>query len=222
VGQWATEAGHVATVVGGGTVQYKSGSQPGAVFAALPRARQAEAVRFLNEQVFRTPTYLIRPELASRIEAGGMIDRINGAQSRVLTSLFDDGRLNRLLEQEALNPTGAYPLSSMLDDVRSGIWSELEARSPVVDAYRRELQMDYLTLVDRKLNPPELTPAQAQAASRQRVRPLSEDAKSQLRGELLTLRASIRRAMPRTSDRSTQLHLQGADHRIGRILDPPS
>ena len=27
VGQWATEASHVATMVGGGTVQYKSGSQ---------------------------------------------------------------------------------------------------------------------------------------------------------------------------------------------------
>ncbi|HEX8674906.1 MAG TPA: zinc-dependent metalloprotease, partial [Longimicrobium sp.] len=33
VQQWSTEAGHVATMVGGGTVQYKSGSQPGAVYA---------------------------------------------------------------------------------------------------------------------------------------------------------------------------------------------
>ena len=220
VGQWATEAGHVATMVGGGSVQYKSGSQPGPVYVALPRARQAEAVRFLNENVFRTPTYLIRPELASRVEAGGMIDRINGGQSRVLSSLFDDGRLNRLLEQEALNPTVAYPLSTMLDDVRKGIWSELTGGPPVIDAYRRELQMDYLTLIDRKLNPPPPTPAQA-ASRAPRAAPLSEDARSQLRGELVTLRAEIRRALPRTTDRATQLHLQGADHRIGRILDPP-
>jgi hypothetical protein len=221
VGQWATEAGHVATMVAGGTVQYKSGSQPGPVYVALPRARQAEAVRFLNENVFRTPTYLIRPELASRIEAGGMIDRINGGQSRVLNSLLDDGRLNRLLEQEALNPSGAYALSSMLDDVREGLWSELSAGSPVIDAYRRELQMDYLTLINRKLNPPPPSATQAQAQNRgRRPDPLSEDAKSQLRGELVTLRAEIRRALPRTRDRSTQLHLQGADHRIGTILDP--
>jgi hypothetical protein len=223
VGQWATEAGHVATMVGGGTVQYKSGSQPGPVYTALPRARQADAVRFLNENVFRTPTYLIRPELASRIEAGGMITRITGAQGRVLTSLFDDGRLNRLLEQEALNPGGAYPLSSMLDDVRQGIWSEISDGSPRIDAYRRELQMDYLTLIDRKLNPPP-PPSGAQAAASRGPRrpPLSDDAKSQLRGELVTLRAEIQRAIPRTSDRASLLHLQGAEHRIGRILDPPS
>src|SRR5687768_4500765 len=102
VNQWATEANHVATLVGGGSVQYKSGSQPGAVFTPLPRARQAEAVRFLNENVFRTPTYLIRPEIASRIESGGMIGRINNAQTRVLTNLLNDGRMNRLLEQEAM------------------------------------------------------------------------------------------------------------------------
>ncbi|HEX7242339.1 MAG TPA: zinc-dependent metalloprotease, partial [Longimicrobiaceae bacterium] len=76
IGQWATEANHVATVVGGGTVQYKAGGQAGPVYVAHPRARQAEAVRFINEQVFRTPTYLIRADIASRIEAGGMITRI--------------------------------------------------------------------------------------------------------------------------------------------------
>ncbi|HWJ21429.1 MAG TPA: zinc-dependent metalloprotease, partial [Gemmatimonadaceae bacterium] len=128
VGQWATEANHVATMVGGGTVQYKSGSQPGAVYAPLSRARQAAAVRFLSDNVFRTPSYLIRPEIASRIEAGGMIARITGAQERVLNNLLDDGRMNRLLEQEAIaksTKSDAYPLAAMLDDVRRGIWSEL-------------------------------------------------------------------------------------------------
>ena len=46
VGQWATEAGHVATIIGGGTVQYKAGGQSGPVYAALSRARQVEAMRF--------------------------------------------------------------------------------------------------------------------------------------------------------------------------------
>ncbi|MBV9772564.1 MAG: zinc-dependent metalloprotease [Gemmatimonadetes bacterium] len=221
VGQWGTEANHVATMVGGGTVQYKSGSQPGPVYVALPRARQAEAVRFINESVFRTPTYLIRPEIASRIEAGGMIGRINGAQSRVLNTLFDDGRMNRLLEQEALSPSTAYPLAQMLDDVRRGVWAELYTGSPTADAYRRELQMDFLSVIDRKLNPPAPTPgAQTGFQFGGRQQPLSDDAKSELRGELTTLRAEIQRALPRTTDRATQLHLQGAVHRIDDILDP--
>ncbi|HEX8209124.1 MAG TPA: zinc-dependent metalloprotease [Longimicrobium sp.] len=223
VQQWSTEAGHVATMVGGGTVQYKSGSQPGAVYAPMPAARQQAAVRFLNENVFRTPQYLIRPDIASRIEAGGMITRINAAQTRVLNSLLDDGRMNRLLEQEALGRERqyVYPLSSMLDDVRRGIWQEIYSARPVMDPYRRELQMDLLSLIDRKLNPPESATTQVVIfPGGQRPTPLSDDAKSQLRGVLVTLRSEIQRAIPRTTDRGTLLHMQGAVHRIGNILDP--
>jgi hypothetical protein len=223
VSQWATEANHVATLVAGGTVQYKSGSQAGAVYSPVARARQAEAVRFINENVFRTPTYLIRPEIASRIEAGGMIVRINNAQMRVMNTLLDDGRMNRLLEQEALaqNKSEVYTLTSMLDDVRRGVWEELSSPRPVMDAYRRELQMDHLALIDRKLNPP-AAPATAspQFQFGPPPRPLSDDAKSQLRGELVTLRAEIQRAIPRAGDRATTLHLQGAVYRIAEILDP--
>ena len=152
-----------------------------------------------------------------------MIRRINTAQNRVLTNVFDDGRLNRLLEQEALarGSGDAYPLSRMLDDVRRGLWSELASSSPRMDAYRRDLQNDYLDLIDRKINPPavSVTAALQPTFGPPRV-PLSSDAQSQLRGELVMLRGEIQRAIPRTADRSTLLHLQGAVHRIENILDP--
>ena len=227
VSQWATEAGHVATIIGGGTVQYKSGSQPGAVYNALARARQVEAVRFLNEEVFKTPVYLIRPDIASRIEAEGMLARIGNAQNRVLNSVLNDGRMNRLLEMEALakNPSDVYTLADMLDAVRKGVWSELADGAPRVDAYRRQLQNNYLTLIDQKLNPPPAAaPGQGGGGGGggfgQQQAPLSEDAKSELRGELVTLQAEIRRATSRASDRETQLHLAGAEHRITEILEP--
>ena len=224
VAQWATEAGHPVTVIGGAAVQYKSGSQSGPVYTPLSRARQVEAMRFINDKVFKTPTYLIRPDIAARIEAEGMLTRIDGAQNRVLTAMLDDQRLNRLLEQEALHERGGdvYTLGAMLDDMRKGIWSELFDTHPAADAYRRALQMDYLTQVDRKLNPPTTPDSNAAflAARGIHIEPLSEDARSELRGELVTLRGDIRRALPRTTDRETQLHLEGADHRIGTILDP--
>src|SRR6185436_21044878 len=47
VGQWATEANHVGTMIGGGTVQYKAGGQAGPVYVALSKARQQGAMRFL-------------------------------------------------------------------------------------------------------------------------------------------------------------------------------
>ncbi|HJQ21271.1 MAG TPA: zinc-dependent metalloprotease [Gemmatimonadaceae bacterium] len=223
VGQWATEANHVATLVGGGTVQYKSGSQPGPVYVAIPRARQADAVRFLNDNVFRTPHWLIKPEIGARIEAGGMVTRISNAQTRVLNNLLDDGRLNRLLEQEgtATDRSQVYTLASMLDDVRRGIWEELSCARPSVDVFRRELQNDFLTAIDRKLNPPPVNANQPrQNFFGPPPEPLSEDAKSELRGELVALRADIQRAIPRAGDRATELHLAGSVHRIDDILEP--
>jgi hypothetical protein len=223
VGQWATEASHVATVVGGETVQYKSGSQPGAVYVPLSRARQQEAMHFLNDNVFQTPTYLIQPAIARRVEAGGMITRITNAQTRILTSLLNDSRLNRLIENEALatNRGDAYSLASMLDDMRRGVWSELSQSSVSIDPYRRTLQNQYLAQLNAKLNPP---PAPATAGPQfpgfTPPAPLLEDARSELRGELVSLRADIRRAAPRASDRETRLHLEAADHEIGDILDP--
>ena len=224
VGQWATEASHVATMVGGGTVQYKSGSQPGAVYAAIPKARQAEAVKFINDKVFETPTYLIRPEMAARIEAGGMITRINNAQTRVLTALLNDGRMNRLLEGEAVaaNKNTVYTLSGLLDDLRRGLFSEIYAGRSI-DAFRRELQSDYLTQMERKLNPPPAAPAGAGGrgggAGGAGAAPLSDDAKSQIRGSLVTLRSDLQKAQGK-GDRATQLHVLGAIKRITDALDP--
>jgi hypothetical protein len=223
VQQWATEANHVTTVVGGEQVQYKSGSQSGAVYTPLSRARQQEAMRFLNESVFQTPTYLIQADIARRIEAGGMITRITNAQARVLGSLLNDVRLNRLLENEALAPARgeSYSLASMLDDLRRGVWSELSQSRVSIDPYRRTLQNEFLNQIDRKLNPP---PASATPAPQfpgfTPPPPLLADARNELRGELVSLRAEIRRAIPRAGDRETQLHLEGADHEIGDILDP--
>lgn len=217
----------MATLVGGGTVQYKSGSQPGPVYQANSRARQVEAVKFLNDEVFRTPAYLIRPELAARIEAGGMIRRINNAQTRVLNNLLNDGRLNRLLEQEAVaegeEVEEVYPLAEMLHDVRRGIWSEIYSGRVSIDAFRRELQMSYLSIIDRKLNPPE-EDAENNRQPQRRFGPpeipLSEDAKSHLRGELITLRSELQRAAGRSADHASRVHVQHAIHKIDKILNP--
>ena len=222
VGQWATEAGHVVTVIGGGTVQYKSGSQAGPVYVALPKTRQSEAVKFLNDNVFRTPTWLIRPEIAARVEPSGMITRINNAQSRILNGALDDGRMNRLLEGEAMarEKGSVYTLAGLLDDTRKGIWSEIYAGQSV-DAFRRDLQNDYLTAMDRKLHPVPINPALAQQAAQFGIRfvTLSDDAKSQVRGTLVSLRNDLRGASGK-GDRSTQLHVSGAIKRIDEILDP--
>jgi hypothetical protein len=110
----------------------------------------------------------------------------------------------------------------MLDDLQRGIWSELNAPAPKIDPYRRTLQNSYLNQMNAKLNPSAAQLAQIQqlAALGITITPLAEDARSEIRGEVVALRERVRAAQGKAADRETRLHLAGVDHRIGEILDP--
>ncbi len=225
--QWSTELEHVVDVVGGSDSQEKYGGQPGPRFVPLPRARQKAAVRFISENAFRTPEYLIDTDILRRIEPEGTLRRIGSAQSRVLTALLDNERLNRLSEYEALagGRRDIYPLGEMLRDVRRGIWGEIAGERVEVDAFRRSLQRAYLTQVDGKINPspaiiitPEIPPSRT---TRPRVSSgPNTDVRGLMRGELIELDGSLRSAVNRAVDRSTRLHILDARNEIRKILDP--
>jgi Met-zincin/Domain of unknown function (DUF5117)/Domain of unknown function (DUF5118) len=206
LGQWSTELSHVAAIIGGFNSQEKYVGQSGLIFTPVPRDRQLRAVQFLNANAFQTPAWLIKPEILRRIEPVGVLDRIETGQRRVLNSLLSSARVNRLVEQEALDGSAAYRATDFLADVRKGIWSEVYGDGPVVvDAYRRNLHRAYVeTLADRVNG--------RQAAS--------DDARAFFRGELKTLDADLKTALTRTSDRETKLHLEDIQTQIAHALDP--
>jgi hypothetical protein len=225
VGQWANEGNHVATMVSGASVQYKSGGQAGSVYTPLSKEKQAEAVKFLNEYVFKPPMYLVRPDISERVEAGGIVPRINAPQQRILGTVMQDARMNRLLEQEGTftDKSKVYTLNSMLDDVRKGLWEEIYGAAPVINVFRRELQNDHIEMMKTKMTPPAAPAAGGGGGGGfggAPAAPLTEDAKSHLRGQLEALRAEIERAIPNAKDKPTEMHLKAALHRIIVILDP--
>jgi hypothetical protein len=225
VGQWGTELRHVAIIVGGAQAQEKYAGQDGPRYRPWPRARQKDAVRFLNQNAFATPTYFLVDDILRKIEVEGALRRINTAQNGILTTLFNDRRLERLEEFGAVdNEDGqAYSLPEMLADVRSGIWSELANSQVTIDAFRRELQRSYLAAARAKLNPatPQL-PAGIPPQLAQQFGPAraTSDIKAAFRAELRALDAGIQRALPRTTDPMTRAHLQDARDEIRDILEP--
>jgi len=225
IGQWGTELRHVAIMVGGADAQEKYAGQAGLRYRPRSRASQKEAVRFLNENAFATPTYFLVDDILRKIEVEGALRRINAAQSGVLGTLFNDRRLERLIEFEALDrdKRGAYSLGEMLADVRGGIWGELTRAQVAIDAPRRELQRSYLAAARGKLNPvaPQLPPGLPPefAALFGPARPTS-DVQAAFRSELKTLEGDIRRATSRAGDRATRAHLDDALAQIDLMLNP--
>ena len=88
IGQWALEMNHVAVVVGGVYRHEKYPDQPGTIHTAVPRAKQAEAVRFLLDNVFTTPTWMLDTAILRRIEPTGCVERVRIRQTAVLTDLL--------------------------------------------------------------------------------------------------------------------------------------
>ncbi len=221
-GQWALELGHVAAIVGGVNSQEKYVGQEGVVFTPVPKARQMEAVKFLNENAFATPTWAIDPQILRRIEPVGVLDRVRSAQSRVLSSVLSSARFARIVEQQAVDPVGAYAPSAFLADVRKGVWKELDAPLVKVDAYRRNLQRSYLDLVNNKLNGMSMgTPAMRDAPrGYSSMFAMSGDEKPFYRAELRALSASLSAALAKATDRESKAHIEGARDQIAKMLDP--
>jgi hypothetical protein len=203
LGQWVLEMNHVAAVVGGVQSRQKMTSQDGPRFEPLSRARQREAMQFLSAHAFATPSFVIKPDILRRIEPVGALDRIRTSQQRVLATLLAENRINRLVEQEAVDGATAYRPTEFFTDLRRAVWREVDQASVQIDPYRRNLQRAYLDAMSDKVN------------SR-----VSGESRPLARGELRTLDVSVRAAIAKAADRATRLHLQDARDQIARILDP--
>ena len=205
LGQWAVEMNHVAAIVGGYNSQQKHIGQNGVRFQLIPRAKQQGAVKFLVENAFITPRWAVNPEILRRIEPVGVLARIEASQTRVLNSLLSSGRINRLVEQEAIDGTAAYAALDFLADVRLGLFSEIHgATARPIDAYRRNLQRAYVETLGNRVNG-----AQAQ----------SDDVRAFFRGELKALDGELR-SRRIADDRATRLHVEDLRQLIARALDP--
>ncbi|MGH7538708.1 MAG: zinc-dependent metalloprotease [Gemmatimonadales bacterium] len=221
IAQWQRELVHVVTLVGGLYRAERYPSQAGVLFTAVPRPRQQAAVRFLLEQAFQTPRFFFDIEILRRIEQTGTVDRVRTSQSAVLTALFNDARLNRLVDQQALATpaTPAYALGDLLQDVRVGLFSELAGGRPI-DVYRRNLQRAFVDLLGTKLQPPPPPPSSPPFPGFVPPPPRPEEAKALARGELRDLDSAIAAALPRVANRDTRLHLQELRFRIDQLLNP--
>jgi len=223
VGQWATEMGHVARIIGSQYKQEKVVGQKGPVYRPVEPARQKEALQFLHDNAYTTPTWLLDQSILRKLEPSGSLARVGGAQARSLSSLVSNDRLQRMLELEATstNKAEVYPVADFLADLRKGLWKETETGAPI-DAFRRRLQRLYLEQMAAKINPPPAAPAAApQGGGRGAQAPVgTADFRPILKAEMRALDADLQAAIGKTSDRMSRAHLEDARDQIRKMLDP--
>jgi hypothetical protein len=222
VGQFSRYNGHVAKFVGGIMETPKTQEQSGPVYELVSKAKQKEAVAFLNKQLFTTPTWLIDQQIFDRTGQSGLVV-VGNVQDNILNRLLGTRNLTKLIEAEASAGSKAYSALELLADLRSGIWSELTTKK-TIDAYRRNLQKSYVNAMVNLLNPPAASAAGAFgpgiSISISGAGSDKSDLKSIVRAHLQSLRSELNASQALYTDRLSKYHLQDLSFRIEKALNP--
>jgi hypothetical protein len=220
VGQFNRYVGHVSRNIGGYYETQKSVEQDGSVFEVTPKAVQKEAVAFLNNQLFTTPTWMIDPKILDKISSP-TADQLGSLQDNALASVLSASRLTRMTTASKRFPN-SYDIVELFTDMKKGIFSELSSKK-AIDGYRRSLQKSYVDRMSALLgNAPAggLNIAVGFPISSPGPDPKKTDVTSVVRAHLSSLRSEIQAALPATTDTMSKYHLMDLSERIKDALDP--
>jgi len=221
--QWNLYIGHVTTIVGGVNEVRKSSDQAGVVYETVAKARQQAAVRWLSDNVFATPAWIIDPDILNRLENNGTVERVRSRQVTSLNNLLDPVRMGRLIEQQAALGERAYSLTDLFHDVRRGVFGDLSG-GPAPDTYKRNLQRGYIDRMSFLMTsepppPPANIPPQFLVFF-PRMNVSQSDIRALARAELETLERDCGAAASRAGNPLIKAHYHDLAIRIGRILNP--
>lgn len=220
--QFSMYMGHVAKYIGGIMETPKMVEENGPVYEVVPKAKQREAVDFLNKQLFATPAWLINTSIFEKTGITA-INTVGGLQDNILNRLLGTRNLSKLIDAEATQGNNAFTITDLLNDLKRGIWSELPGRTKI-DVYRRNLQKSYVNILDNLLNPPrsggpsDVIVIILGGGASQNID--KSDIKSVVRAHLTALRGEVKAASASVSDPMSRYHLQDIQVRIDKALDP--
>ncbi len=151
LGVWSRYCGHVVTNIGGIYEKLKTSDQEGITYKHLEKSEQQKALKFLTDQVFSSPDWLMQNDILKNIQPFGTVERVSSMQSRQLRRLLRSDRLTRMIENESINGNDAYAMMDMLRELRTGIWKELNNRASI-NTFRRNIQRTHVAQLIILLN----------------------------------------------------------------------
>jgi hypothetical protein len=207
--QYRRYIGHVTKWVGGIYETPKTYDQDGSVYEAAPADMQASAVNFLNKQLFDTPEWLLDPQILSQIEPGSGVAKLASLQESTLRSLHQADRLQRMMENAAMN-ADSYSINDLFTDLRRGIWHEVTQKK-AISVHRRNLQKIHLELMISLLD--------TDKNSSRSLDVVEMDVISIAYGHLSELKKELKKAAKKAKDDVTRYHLEDCYRRVCEALD---
>jgi hypothetical protein len=221
----------VALNVGGVVENRTLGGRGTESFSRLSKGQQKEAIKFLVDNAFTTPTRLLNPTIVNRFKYLGVADDVMAQQKALVEGLLSQRRIRLLMDGELLSPDTAYTAIEMVSDLQGGLFSELEAKTPKVDVCRRAVQRAYIEALKKELMPkdeakgtgtpgpfPTPTPPSPDGEEGAFSQNKNTDLRAVARAALVDLSNRLDAAIPRTRDPMTQAHLLDCRREVDTLL----
>lgn len=213
IGQYRRYIMHVANNIGGVMTNEVIQGDTIAATQFVPKEKQRAAVQFLHEELFNTPSWLKNEKVLKLTGRTVLLDPLN-LQRRVLAIITSHDIIINLLRFQTSEPNKAYTFNELLQDLESGIWKELQTKSPINDLYRRNVQKIYAERLIELL--------MYRLGSEHDVlggTNFYTDTYSILRENVRKLIAKINDVLPRYKDEMSRIHLIDIRNRLKQALD---
>jgi len=193
--QFRRYLGHVSKYIGGQMETPKTAEQSGAVYEVVAKKDQKEAMKFLDENIFTTPQWLIKKDIFEKT-GKTPVKTVEEIQNGVLGRILSPMVLQNMYQMEAIEPD-TYSVIELLSDLNTSI-----LKKDNVDIYTRNLQRNYIDslikLVDNKSD--------------------KSDVSALVRGNLNTIKKEL--SAKSASDVVNKYHFEDLVFRIEKALDP--
>jgi hypothetical protein len=221
--QFGRYMGHVAKNVGGIYENPKTVEQAGSIYERTPAATQKEAMTFLDQQLFKTPLWLVNKPILDNIDENGL-EVVGRLQNTTLNRLISNNTMSKLVAAEAIDGEPAYKITDLFTDLNGSIFSELKSNQ-TIDVYRRNLQKMYVEKLIAIIKPAaspagmNLVVTRGGAVAQSGLAASQSDVLSVVKGQLRELDTMIKTSSNAATGLS-KYHLQDLSDRIENALDP--
>ena len=209
-GQFGRYLGHVAKYIGGQMETPKTVEQKGAVYEVVPKSEQKEALKFLNDEIFDTPQWLLKDEIFVRT-GKSPVQVVERLQNNVLNRILMPTVLQMMYQSQTIDRK-AYPVSEFMSNLKTAIF-----QTGKNDIYRRNLQRNYVDTMIGLLNQKSI-PSVNSTWYKSAGFSENSDVKSIVRGTLNDLRKEL--AGLNSADTVTRYHYEDLIYKLDKTLDP--
>src|SRR5210317_819883 len=154
---------HVIRSLGGVNEILINKGQENTPYKNLNKAKQFDALSFLDEHLWKTQAWLLDPSIISKIKENGSLEMIQNLQKSALSGILSSKKLNRMLSTNTtLTGEGLSP-DELIHSLHSSLFAETILLDDSFMALQIHLVNHLITLYeDEKLNPRIKTTVSAQ------------------------------------------------------------